>query len=65
MNDIKEVGKGGFATVYSAVWKDGPLYYDFGKYTRKSDTKITLKCLCNSQKITNEFLNKVWKDLII
>src|SRR5947208_3330298 len=27
-NNIKEIGKGGFATVYSAIWKDGPLEYD-------------------------------------
>ena len=28
-NHIKEIGKGGFATVYSAIWKDGPLKYDY------------------------------------
>src|SRR5687767_6324808 len=27
-SDIKEIGRGGFATVYSATWKDGPLEYD-------------------------------------
>src|SRR5688572_25065176 len=27
-SDIKEIGKGGFATVYSAIWKDGPLKYN-------------------------------------
>ena len=27
-SDIKEIGRGGFATVYSAIWKDGPLEYD-------------------------------------
>src|SRR5438874_13234362 len=27
-SNIKEIGKGGFATVYSAIWKDGKLYYD-------------------------------------
>ena len=25
--NIEEIGKGGFATVYSAIWKDGPLGY--------------------------------------
>src|ERR1044072_9205566 len=24
-SDIKEIGRGGFATVYSAIWKDSPL----------------------------------------
>src|SRR5437764_544924 len=27
-SDIKEIGRGGFATVYSAIWKDGPLDYN-------------------------------------
>src|SRR5438445_5447405 len=30
-SDIKEIGRGGFATVYSAIWNDGPLektYYN-------------------------------------
>src|SRR2546430_327910 len=63
-SDIKEIGKGGFSTVYSAIWKDGPLEYDVNneKYTRISynaDKKVALKCLHNSQNITNEFLNEV------
>src|SRR4051794_18788261 len=58
-NDIKEIGKGGFATVYSAIWKDGRLLYDSSnrEYTRLSNYKVALKCLHNSQNITNEFLN--------
>ena len=63
-SDIKEIGRGGFATVYSAIWKDGPLYYNENSkdYTRKSYTanqKVALKCLHNSQNITNELLNEV------
>ena len=60
-SDIKEIGRGGFATVYSAIWKDGRLYYgrDSIKYTRKSNYKVALKCLHNSQNITDEFLNEV------
>src|SRR5204863_147845 len=28
-DDIKEINKGDFATIHSAIWKDGPLlYYD-------------------------------------
>src|SRR5438128_1812059 len=30
-NDIKEIGKGGTAIVYSAIWKDGPLRYNYKK----------------------------------
>ncbi|GES81575.1 kinase-like domain-containing protein [Rhizophagus clarus] len=57
----KEIGKGGFATVYSAIWKDGPLKYDVDKkmYTRISNKKIALKCLDNSQNQTDNFLNEV------
>src|ERR1051325_6979336 len=36
--NIKEISKGDFVTVHSAVWKDGPLLYydDYMKYVRKS-----------------------------
>src|SRR4051794_13662787 len=59
---IKEIGRGGFATVYSAIWKDGPLEYDEDteEYVKSSlNNKVALKCLHNSQNITNEFLNEV------
>ncbi|GES99325.1 kinase-like domain-containing protein [Rhizophagus clarus] len=57
---IEGVGKGGFATVYSAIWKDGPLEYDLNKtYIRNHYKEIALKCLNNSQNIGNEFLNEV------
>ena len=63
-SDIKEIGRSSFITVYSAIWKDGPLNYDvFGetkKYIKKySNFKVALRCLHNSQNITNEFLNEV------
>ena len=58
-DNIVEINKGDFATVYSAIWKDGPLHQDYNRYTRKSDKKVALKCLHNSQNITNEFLNEV------
>src|SRR3989440_9515548 len=59
LDNIEEINKGDFATVYSAIWKDGPLYYDYGNraYLRKPVKKVTLKCLHNSQNITSEFLN--------
>ena len=60
-SDIKETCRGGFATVYSAIWKDGHLNYDINieKYTTRANYKVSLKCLCNSQNIINEFLNEV------
>ena len=53
---IKEIGKSGWATVYSAIWKNGPLEYNADKkvYERVSDKKVA--CL---QNITNEFLKEV------
>src|ERR1043166_4233668 len=61
VSDIKEIGRGGFATVYSAIWKDGPLKFGYNEeYMRESaDKKVALKCLHNSQNITNELLNEV------
>ncbi|CAB4441674.1 unnamed protein product [Rhizophagus irregularis] len=58
---IKEMSKGGFSTVYSAIWKNGPLCYDEikGKWSRESDKIVVLKCLFNSQNITDKFLNKI------
>ena len=53
-NNIEEIGKGDFATIYSATWKDGPLHYNY--YNKK----VVLKCIHNSQNITDEFLNEVW-----
>ena len=57
-NDIKEMDKGGLTTVYSAIWKNGPLYYDVYKWRRNSNKKVALKYFCNSH-VTNEFLNEV------
>ncbi|GES97478.1 kinase-like domain-containing protein [Rhizophagus clarus] len=55
-NDINEIGKGGFATIYLAIWNDGPLHYEYMVgWTREPNKKVTLKCLDN----INEFLNEV------
>ena len=60
-DDIEEISKCDFDTVYSAIWKNGPLYYsnDVEEFIRKPDKKVALKCVHNSQNITNEFLNEV------
>ncbi|CAB5375099.1 unnamed protein product [Rhizophagus irregularis] len=56
---INEVEKNDFVTIYSAVWKDGPLYYDLSKKEnlRESDKKAALNCTYNSQN-TAELLNE-------
>ncbi|CAB4417931.1 unnamed protein product [Rhizophagus irregularis] len=59
---IEEVGKGGFATIYSAIWNDGPLKYNYIKkiYERGVNYKeVALKCIDNSHNITDEFLNEI------
>src|ERR1043165_4684683 len=52
-SNVKEMYRGDYATMYSAIWKDGPLYYDkSGKnYKRESDKQVGLKCMHNSQSI--------------
>ncbi|GBB87125.1 hypothetical protein RclHR1_13580005 [Rhizophagus clarus] len=65
---FKVIGKGGFATVYSAIWKEGPLYCDGknndpnyfdGKWERLAHEKVALKCLDDCNNISKEFLNEV------
>jgi hypothetical protein len=57
--EIKEIGKGGFATIYSAIWKDGPLNENNNYELRDMNKEVALKCLSNSQNFTNELLNEV------
>ena len=60
-DNIEEINKSDFTTVYSAVWKNGPLNYnDYIKdYIRNSDKEVTLRCLHNSQNVTNDLLSEV------
>ncbi|GES95351.1 kinase-like domain-containing protein [Rhizophagus clarus] len=59
-DDIKEIGKGGFSTVYSAIWKDGFLYLKYtSSWIRRPNTRVALKCLHNSQNFIDEFINEV------
>ena len=64
--DIKEIGEGGFAKVYSATWIDG--YYSYqcrynnrnGSWKRESEhKKVALKRLNGSQNMTDKYLNEV------
>src|SRR6266496_6025418 len=64
---IKKIGKDGFTTIYSAIWKNGQLNYDEYKKSYKRNLKnqnqeVSLKCY-NSQTITDEFFNEVTKFL--
>src|ERR1043165_7562229 len=45
-DNVKEIGKSDLITVYSAVWKNGPLYYDYKdkkEWIRKPGKKVALK----------------------
>jgi len=57
LNDIKEIN----SDLYSAIWKDGPLYYCFRKreYVRKSGNQNVILEMYNLLNISNEFLNEV------
>ncbi|CAB5369351.1 unnamed protein product [Rhizophagus irregularis] len=56
-NYIKNIGN----KAYSALWEDGPLIYDLNKkkWAKEQAKEITLKYVCNSQNVVDEFLNKV------
>ncbi|GBC33819.2 kinase-like domain-containing protein [Rhizophagus irregularis DAOM 181602=DAOM 197198] len=67
--DIKQIGEGGFAKVYSATWVDGETKYerqDDGIWKKKesSPMKVALKRLNDSQNISVEYLNEIHNYLI-
>ncbi|EXX68530.1 Ypk2p [Rhizophagus irregularis DAOM 197198w] len=64
--DVEYLAKGGFGTVFKAVWKDGPWKINrSGQLEREGETKVALKCLHNSQDITAEFLNEVESHILV
>ena len=61
-NEIKETEKNGLITVYSALWKDGPLYKKHQQdknYTRDSNKKVALKYLYNLQESIDSLIDEV------
>ncbi|CAB4433281.1 unnamed protein product, partial [Rhizophagus irregularis] len=62
-NEIKETGKNCSITVYSAIWKDGPLYYNYrnDEYTRDSNMEVALKILHDSQNSIEFVINEAKK----
>jgi hypothetical protein len=63
--DIKQIGEGGFAKVYSATWIDGKAIYirkDDGSWIKREpkSIKVALKRLNGSQNMTTNFLNEVY-----
>lgn len=63
LTNIKYLAKGGFSTVYEAIWLDGRIeYWDFYKdewFRNSRESKVVIKSLNNSSIINDEFLNEV------
>ena len=62
--DIKQIGEGGFAKVYSATWMDGQADYeeqDDGSWKKldPEPIKVALKRLNGSQNMSKKYLNEV------
>ena len=63
--DIKQIGEGGFAKVYSAKWIDGRSKYGkqrngSWKKSEPEPTDVALKRLNGSQNMSAEYLNEVY-----
>ena len=69
LTNVKYLDKGGFSTVYKAVWLDGPIRewdYENSQWKRwigiidsDEDDNNVLKSLDNSSSLNDEFLNEV------
>ncbi|RGB27754.1 kinase-like domain-containing protein [Rhizophagus diaphanus] len=67
--NVEYLAKGGFGTIYKAIWKDGYIdKWDFenNKWIRSKrwfreykNFPVVLKCLHNSQDITSDFLREI------
>ncbi|GBB84540.1 hypothetical protein RclHR1_01110025 [Rhizophagus clarus] len=62
--DIEEIGEGGFAKVYSAIWIDRKSEYhknNDGSYVKEKPKprKVALKKLSGSQNISDKYLNEL------
>ena len=60
--NVEYLAKGGFGTVFKAIWKDGYIKNwgsENNQWKRMGGTKVALKCLYNSQDIAAEFLKEV------
>ncbi|CAB4442836.1 unnamed protein product [Rhizophagus irregularis] len=67
--NVKYLAKGGFGTIYKAIWKDGVIQSwdsENNKWKRSKfwfreyeNFPVVLKCLHNSQDITSDFLREI------
>src|ERR1043165_6206375 len=67
--DIKQIGEGGFAKVYSAKWIDGPAKYEkqngSWKKLEPEPKTVALKRLNGSQNMSADYLNEVFHIIFI
>ena len=56
---VKEIGEGGFATVYRYKWSSGPRYVFGNTRYYCNGGHVALKRFKNSQNISDEFLKEV------
>ena len=56
LENIEEIGRGGFSTTFKASWKDGFKYMDNNNEQCIENRVVVLKRLHNSRNISNEFL---------
>ncbi|UZO07267.1 uncharacterized protein OCT59_027557 [Rhizophagus irregularis] len=63
LGKIKEIGKNGSITIYSAIWKDGPLCCNIynKQYVRYPNKVVALKYLHNSQNSIDFLINEAKK----
>ena len=62
LKNIKYLDKGGFSTVYEAIWLDGHIGkwdYDKKQWSRFGNHSVVIKSLNNSSNLNDEFLNEV------
>src|SRR3954447_23503830 len=64
LTNVQYLDKGGFSTVYKAIWLDGPIEewnyekQQWKRYTDKGEN-VVLKSLDHSSNLNDEFLNEV------
>jgi hypothetical protein len=58
-DEIIKISKNNSITIYSVIWKDGPLDCIYNKYKRDSNKEVALKRLLNSQNNIELLINEV------
>jgi hypothetical protein len=62
LTNVEYLDKGGFSTVYEAIWLDGDINkwdYEKQQWSRFDNCGVVLKSLDNSSNLNDEFLNEV------